>query len=82
VLVNFSVKNVSCSPMVLSSMQLQKVSVTLWFRRHQCLVLRDAGTAVGQRGQWKRWGQWKLMKTKKSSLTVLATVQQQCWPQK
>jgi len=26
--------------MVLSSMQLQKVSVTLWFRRLQCLVLR------------------------------------------
>jgi len=29
-----------CNPMVLSSMQLQKVSVTLWFRRFQCLVLR------------------------------------------
>jgi len=27
--------------MVLSSMQLQKVSVTLWFRRLQCLVLRS-----------------------------------------
>ena len=26
--------------MVLSSMQLQKVSVTLWFRRLHCLVLR------------------------------------------
>jgi len=26
--------------MFLSSMQLQKVSVTLWFRRLQCLVLR------------------------------------------
>ena len=26
--------------MVLSTMQLQKVSVTLWFRRLQCLVLR------------------------------------------
>ena len=26
--------------MVLSSMRLQKVSVTLWFRRLQCLVLR------------------------------------------
>jgi len=27
--------------MVLTSMQLQKVSVTLWFRRFQCLVLRS-----------------------------------------
>jgi len=27
--------------MVLSSMQLQKVSVTLWFRRLQCLELRS-----------------------------------------
>ena len=27
--------------MVLSSLQLQKVSVTLWFRRLQCLVLRS-----------------------------------------
>ena len=27
--------------MVLSSMQLQKVTVTLWFRRLQCLVLRS-----------------------------------------
>jgi len=27
--------------MVLSSTQLQKVSVTLWFRRLQCLVLRS-----------------------------------------
>jgi len=28
-----------CNPMVLSSTQLQNVSVTLWFRRLHCLVL-------------------------------------------
>ena len=31
----------SWGPMVLPSMQLQTVSVTLWFRRLQCLVLRS-----------------------------------------
>jgi len=30
-----------CNAMVLSSMQLQKVSVSLWFRRLQCVVLRS-----------------------------------------
>jgi len=34
-------RNTMLLDMVLSSMQLQTVSVTLWFRRLQCLVLRS-----------------------------------------